>query len=70
MNGLYRGESPVTYPATHLLNELKLKLDEEILNQSSFENQKTIYMNIQRLENLAKGWMWRSSKQLDRYLSE
>jgi hypothetical protein len=68
MNGLYNGEVSGIYPATHRLNELRSKLDEEILRHSSFENQKNIYMDIQRLENLVKGWMWRSEKIYNRVI--
>ncbi|MBL7696551.1 MAG: hypothetical protein JNK79_00260 [Chitinophagaceae bacterium] len=62
MNGFNICEPPIVYPATHMLNELRSKLDEEILNHSSFESQKNIYVNIQRLEIFMKGWMWRSSR--------
>lgn len=70
MSSLFKGDSPAIYPATLQLNELRSKLDEEILKRSSFEHQKDIYMDIQRLEYVIKGWMWRSAKQFDRYLQE
>ena len=68
MNGFTKSETPVPYSATHTLNELRSKLDEEILNHSSFESQKVIYMNIQRLELFLKGWTQRSVRKYDKYL--
>lgn len=70
MTSLFKGDLPAIFPATQQLNELRSKLDEEILKHSSFEHQKDIYMDIQRLENVIKGWTWRAGNQFDKYLQE
>ena len=70
MNGVYHEKLPSIYPATLHLNELKLQLDEEIQKHSSFELQKNIYLEIQKTENVIKGWTWRASKQFEKYLLE
>lgn len=69
MTSLFKGDLPAIYPATLQLNELRSKLDEEILKHSSFEHQKNIYMDIQRLENVIKGWVWRSRNRFE-YLQD
>jgi hypothetical protein len=65
MNRLLNGKLPSIFPVQHHLNELKSQMDEEVLRRSSFDHQVSLYLEIQELECVIKGWNWQSGKQLD-----
>ena len=65
MNRLLNGKLPSIFPVQHHLNELKSQMDEEVLRRGSFDHQRSLYMEIQELECVIKGWNWQTGKQFD-----
>lgn len=70
MNRLLNDRLPSIFPLQSHLNELKSQMDEEILRRGSFDHQRDLFMEIQELEYMIKGWNWRAAKQFDSQLQD
>ena len=65
MNMLLKGKLPGIFPVQSHLNELKSRMDEEVLRRNSFNQQQSLYMEIQELECVIKQWQFKTAKQFD-----
>ena len=70
MNRLLNGKLPSIFPVQVHLNELRSQMDEEVLRGSSFDQQLSLYKEIQELECVIKGWNWQAGKQFDRQVMD
>jgi hypothetical protein len=63
MNRLLNHKLPNIFPVQLHLNELKSQMDEEVMKRNSFDHQLNLYLEIQQLEWVIKGWQWQADKQ-------
>ncbi|HUQ67452.1 MAG TPA: hypothetical protein VM101_14915 [Flavitalea sp.] len=68
MNRLINNRLPNIFRIRLHLNELKSQMDEEVMRRTSFDHQRNLYMEIQQLECVIKGWQWQADKQLESQL--